>query len=229
MLIYLIFGFLFGATIPFIAGRFGKIIPADPGLLLLRLFHMPRFPKVDDPMRQYSLYQKWKKLWLFSFIWGVLTALLFLFCFYFLPSSYIIWGCVFCWILCISMVIDAEYWLLPDFFTIPLLLIGLYFSYLHSQIGIQNALMGSVFGYFLSVFSVLFMGILSKNPQLGGGDVKMITAFGAWLGVLGLNYALVLSFPLFVALNFFHFQKKGAYGPALAIAGMISFFIMYVK
>ncbi len=60
MLIYLIFGFLFGATIPFIAGRFGKIIPADPGLLLLRLFHMPRFPKVDDPMRQYSLYQKWK-------------------------------------------------------------------------------------------------------------------------------------------------------------------------
>ena len=165
----------------------------------------------------------------FLFFGGILTTLLFVFCFYFLPSSYVIWGYVFCWILCVSMVIDAEYWLLPDFFTIPLLLIGLCFSNLHPQVGIQTALIGSIFGYLLSVFSVFFMGIFSKNPQLGGGDVKMITALGAWLGILGLNYTLILSFLLFVILNFFHFQRKGAYGPALGIAAIIAFFIMYVK
>ena len=30
MLSYLIFGFVLGFIIPFVAGRFGKIIPADP-------------------------------------------------------------------------------------------------------------------------------------------------------------------------------------------------------
>ena len=229
MLFYLIFGFLSGALVPFLAGRFGKIIPADPGLLILRLFHFPHFPKPDDPMRIYILSQKWKKLWIFSFIWGIVLSALFLMCFYFLPSSYVVWGCVFCWILIVSMVIDAQYWLLPDFFTIPLLLLGFVFAYYHPEFGTQNALIGSISGYLISVFSVLFLSIFSSKNQFGGGDLKMITAVGAWLGILGLNYTLILSFLLFIILNILPFQKKGAYGPALGIASIICFFIMYIK
>ena len=229
MISFLLFGFLSGIFIPCLAGRFGKIIPADPGLLLLRLWHHPRFPQTNDLMRRYLKKQKWKKLCFFSVFWGIIISALFMLCYYFLPHPYVIWGCIFCWILCILMVIDAEYWLLPDFFTIPLLLIGLCFSYQSLQIGIETALIGSIAGYILSVLSVLVMGVVSKNPQFGGGDVKMITALGAWLGILGLNYALISSFLLFIALNSSGFQKKGAYGPALGIAAIIVFFLMYAK
>ena len=228
MLSYLIFGFVLGFIIPFVAGRFGKIIPADPGLLLLRLFHFPRFPKVNDFPRQYIFKKKWKKLLLSGFFWGLIIAKLFFLSFYLMPPSFVIWSCIFCWILCISMVIDAEYWLLPDFFTIPLLLLGFIFV-CQTKIGINSALMGSSLAYIISVLSVLLMGIFSKNPQLGGGDVKMITAIGAWLGILGLNYALILSFLFFIMFNLFPLQKKGAYGPALGIASIIVFFIMYIK
>ena len=229
MFFYLVFGFLLGMIIPFIAGRLGKLIPADPGLLLLRLLHRPRFPKPNDPTRYYRLQKKWKKLWTIAFLWGIIEAILFALCFYFLSKSYVIWGCIFCWILTISMVVDAEYWLLPDFFTIPLLLLGFCFAYQTYEIGIQSALIGAIGGYLLSVFSVFLMGLFSKNPQFGGGDAKMITAIGAWLGILGLNYTLVLSFLLFMILNSLPIQKKGAYGPALGIASIIVFFIMYIK
>ena len=65
--------------------------------------------------------------------------------------------------------------------------------------------------------------------MFGGGDLKMITALGAWLGILGLNYTLVLSFLLFILFNALPVQRKGAYGPALNLASIIVFFIMYAK
>ena len=229
MFLYLILGFLLGMIIPFIAGRFGKLIPADPGLLLLRMFHKPYFPKVDDLARSCLLRQKWRKLWGISLVWGIVETALFFICFYSLPSSYTVWGCVFCWTLSVLMVIDAEYWLLPDFFTIPLLLIGLYFSFFQHEIGIQAGLNSAVFGYVLSVVSVLIMGFVSRKPQFGGGDVKMITAVAAWLGILGLNYTLILSFLLFIVLNILPLQRKGAYGPALGTASIIVFFMLYMK
>ena len=229
MILYIIFGILLGAIIPFIAGRFGKLIPMDPGLLILRMFHLPKFPKANDPMRHYILLKKWKKLCFFSLAWGIIVSVLFLLCFYFLPPSIRLWGCVFCWILAVSMVIDAQFWLLPDFFTIPLLLLGFVFAYQFPEMGTQNALIGSIAGYLISVVSVMILGTLSKNPQFGGGDLKMITAIGAWLGILGLNYALILSFLLFVILNALPVQKKGAYGPALGIASIIAFFVLYIK
>ena len=105
----------------------------------------------------------------------------------------------------------------------------MFFVHQHSQIGVETGLIGACSGYLLSVLSVFVMGFCSKNPQFGGGDVKMLTAIGAWLGILGLSYTLVLSFLLFIVLNTLPIQKKGAYGPALGIAALLLFFIMYAK
>ena len=229
MFFALILGLLAGGIIPFMAGRFGKLIPADPGLLLLRLLHLPRFPKTDDPMRSCLLRKKWHQLWLASFLWGIIMAGLFALCYFFLPPTYWIWGCVFCWIQGISMAIDALYWLLPDFFTIPLLLLGFLFAYQHPEIGVPSALIGSIGGYLICILSVFLMGLFSKKTMFGGGDLKMITALGAWLGLMGLNYTLIASFLLFVVLNALPVQRKGAYGPALGMASLIVFFIMYAK
>ena len=229
MFLYLILGFLLGMLIPFMTGRFGKLIPMDPGLLLLKMFHRPHFPKTKDFARQCLLRRKWKKLITFSFLWGIVCSALFCFSYVVLPTDFCVWACVFCWIISISMCIDAQYWLLPDFFTIPFLLLGIAFSFYHSEIGTQAGLFGSGFADFISVVSVFVMGCFSQNPQFGGGDVKMLTALGAWLGILGINYALILSFLFFVLLNTLPIQKKGAYGPALGTAALFVFFLIYVK
>ncbi|MGN0919167.1 MAG: prepilin peptidase [Alphaproteobacteria bacterium] len=229
MLLYLFLGFILGGMIPFIAGRFGKLIPMDPGLLLLNLIHLPCFPKVKDIKRNRLFKKLWHRLWMISFLWGLFMANLFFLCGILLPTSYIIWGCVFCWIQGVSMAIDAKYWLLPDFFTIPLILLGFLFCYRHPEIGVQVALTGSIGGYLICVFSVFLMGLFSKKTMFGGGDLKMITALGAWVGILGINYTLILSFVLFIILDMLPLQKKGAYGPALGTAAIILFFLMYLK
>ena len=83
MILYLIFGFILGALIPFMARRFGKLIPMDPGLLLLKLPHIPRFPKVKDRKRHHLFKKLWHQLWLFSLLWGLCMAGLFFICCYF--------------------------------------------------------------------------------------------------------------------------------------------------
>lgn len=228
MLIYILWGLLTGFLIPFIAGRFGKIIPADPGMILLSLYHRPHRPKVYDPARKFQLHLLWKKLYFWGIFWAISTAVIYTLIYIFLPSSLHLFSCIFTWIIFMCIVIDAQYWLLPDFFTIPLLLLGLIFNTYISNHDISYALIGSVSGYLISVLSVLVM-VKSKHKELGSGDVKMMTALGAWLGLMGLNICLILSFFFFIILSYLPFQKKGAYGPALGLAALIVFFINFLK
>lgn len=228
MFLFTFCGIISGFFIPFIAGRFGKIIPADPGTLLLNLFHHPRFPTIYDPARVFLLRQLWKKLYLWAVFWGITNGGLFALAYYLLPQSMIVYAGVLIWSLNVCTVIDAQYYLLPDFFTIPLLILGFMF---HETVNIQDmsfALTGAVCGYVVSILSVLALG-WAKNKELGAGDVKMMTALGAWLGLIGLNICLVLSFFLFILFSFLPTQKKGAYGPALGTAALIVFFILFSK
>ncbi len=228
MWVYLIIGLISGFFVPFIAGRFGKVIPADPGNLLLNLFHRPRFSTVYDPARTFLLKRLWLKLYIWAGFWALCHAVLFTMAYILLPESVCVYACVFIWVINVCSVIDADYWLLPDFFTIPLLLLGLIF---HAHIRIHDisyALTGSVAGYLVSIVSVLVLA-KAKAKELGGGDVKMITALGAWLGLMGLNICLILSFFLFILFSWLPVQKKGAYGPALGTAALIVFFIFFSK
>lgn len=228
MWIYILTGLVSGFFVPFIAGRFGKIIPADPGNLLLNLWHRPHFSTVYDPARAFLLKRLWRRLYLCAVFWAVCHAILFTIAYIFLPESVRIYACVFIWIINICSVIDADYCLLPDFFTLPLLILGFIF---HANVRIHEisfALTGAVAGYFVSILSVLILA-KAKSKELGGGDVKMITALGAWLGLMGLNICLILSFFLFILFSWLPIQKKGAYGPALGTAALIVFFMFFSK
>jgi len=228
MWLYILLGLISGFMIPFIAGRFGKIIPADPGNLLLNLWHKPIFPTVYDPARAFLLKRLWYKLFIWAGFWAVCHGVLFALAYFVLPESIRVYACVFAWIVNLCSVIDADYWLLPDFFTIPLLLLGFVF-HVHFDIhNISFALTGAISGYLVSILSVLILA-KAKSKELGCGDVKMITALGGWLGLTGLNICLILSFFLFILFSYLPVQKKGAYGPSLGTAALIIFFIMFAK
>ena len=91
-----------------------------------------------------------------------------------------------------------------------------------------DSFMGAAFGYFISALAVMLLSF-ARSSEIGSGDVKMMTGLGAWLGAMGLNFSLMVSFFLFAIPATIRTQKQGPYGPALGIAAIISFFFVYMK
>ena len=228
MSLFACIGFITGLLLPITAGRFGKILPADPGLALLRLWHRPHFPRVIFASQRHRLISKWKKLGFISILWGLTMAVLFVLSHRLIGGELAVWGCVFCVLIGFCIFIDERYFLLPDFFTVPLLLSGFMMSCLCHETTPMAGITGAVFGYLIATVSVLLLGLFER-PELGAGDVKMITALGAWLGVMGLNYTILISFFLFAMPIMCQSKRRGAYGPALGIAALITFFFIYAK
>ena len=220
-------GFLIGLAIPLIGSRFGKILPADPGIILLTLWHKPHFPKVHDVLRARNLYQKWIKMIYFSIGWGCIVSVLFVASKLLLPDNLMPWACLYYVVIAFCIVIDSQYCLLPDFFTIPLLVIGFAMSAFTNNISPVDSVMGACFGYLLATLSVSILGLF-KRVEFGAGDVKMMTAIGAWLGAIGLNITLFLSFFIFALYTVAARKKAGPYGPALGIAGIIMFMFIFI-
>jgi len=221
-------GFCLGLLIPAVSGRFGKILPADPGHIVLNLWHRPRFPKVPDVPRTRELYSKWQKLLAYSLLWGCILSFLFIGSKVLLPPEITPWGMTFITLIVYSIPVDSKYCLLPDFFTIPLLILGFGAGAIMPVLTPLDSFMGAAFGYFISVLAVMLLSFASSS-EIGSGDVKMMTGLGAWLGAMGLNFSLMVSFFLFAIPATIRTQKQGPYGPALGIAAIISFFFVYMK
>ena len=228
MFLSAVLGVCLGLFIPAVSGRFGKILPADPGHIILNLWHRPRFPKVPDVPRARELYKKWQKLLAYSFVWGGIMGLLFTASDVFLPTEITPWAMVFITLITFSIPVDSKYCLLPDFFTIPLLILGFGAGAIMPVLTPLDSFMGAAFGYFISVFAVMLLSF-AKSSEIGSGDVKMMTGLGAWLGAMGLNFALMISFFLFAIPATIRTERQGPYGPALGIAAIISFFFVYMK
>ena len=145
-----------------------------------------------------------------------------------MPAPVHLFAFLFVWIVLISVVIDSEIQLLPDFFTLPLTLFGFLFAEQTKAIDMSYSLAGAFFGYLVSIVSVIVTGA-SKKTEFGAGDVKLLIALGCWLGVSGLNYAVLLSFFIFVLLSAARGKKVGAYGPALGLGALFTFFVIYAK
>jgi leader peptidase (prepilin peptidase)/N-methyltransferase len=91
--------------------------------------------------------------------------------------------------------IDVDTWTLPHVITLPLLAAGIAFSALH--LTAAGALLGSIAGAaagFVAFAAVAFLGerILRKEA-LGFGDVWLLSAIGAWLGLGALLPVVLLA------------------------------------
>jgi leader peptidase (prepilin peptidase)/N-methyltransferase len=82
--------------------------------------------------------------------------------------------------------IDLEYGIIPDRLTIPGIIIGLLFAPL--TVGFISSLAGALlFG------GVLFLAALISRGGMGGGDIKLAAAIGAFTGWQGAVLAFILS------------------------------------
>lgn len=225
MLIIFCIGFLIGLWIPATGSRFGKVDLIDPGTVLFQLWHK-RVP-VSAGARQSPWYQVWvrrqRAFLLSSVLWGFFLGGLWVLSAVVQGDKALGWNVSFITIVCFLMVIDAKHYILPDFLTIPLLLLGFCAAYFGQTFPVSDSLIGALFGYGVSMTAV-FMALFFKNTEFGAGDAKMLTALGAWTGIYGLNAIVLLSFIFFFIQTRLQKRSWGAYGPALGAAALVIFF-----
>ena len=224
---FVFYGFIFGCFIPYFARKIGKLMPATMGYILLKIFvpcHYMPWSKLKNNPQYVILFNKY----LMRCIgWGIfVSALTYLFAVSF-DKVFTWWYITFLWMMLLLVEIDKRFLLLPDILTVPLLILG--FAYA-SQNGSwlstldpnffsyqQNSAFGAVAGYVMPVVASMF--IVWKCPEaFGGGDIKLLAAIGAWVGVEIIAYILLLSCIIFAVTCLVNRQKVGPFGPAIVYA-----------
>ena len=224
-----VLGFILGFFIPAIADRLGKVLPSDWGEGIFCLFHKPRFPKSISGKKREILKKKWEKLIFVSLLWGVFLACGFVLTDSVFRPTATFYVKAFLFFLGILTVVDDKYFLLPDVLTVPLLILGFCFSvWGRSGITPSESLIGAIYGYLVPAVSVLVMIPFKKNT-FGGGDVKMLAALGAWVGLVPLVILIAISVVSFCLWAIYTRQRSNAYGPHLALAAVIVLFAQALK
>ncbi len=125
------------------------------------------------------------------------------------------------------LIVDFKTLMLPDGLNYFLLWTGLLFStfdiYILKGINLQDSVWGAIIG-FLILWTLSTVGEKIKGVSvMGDGDLKLISAIGAFIGFKGVIFTIFLS-PFIGILTWVYFKLKGnkepefPYGPALIIS-----------
>lgn len=162
---------------------------------------------------------------------------------------------LFIYALLVITFIDLEYMIIPNVISIPGIIVGLVFNALRTDWQYSRELMGGLdmsLGDFLallnqvpvldSVFGVVLGGgvlfliaflyeVIRKREGMGMGDVKLLAMIGAFLGVNGVVFVILLSSVLgtLVGLTVILYKRGGLqyalpFGPFLSIAAAVYVF-----
>lgn len=135
--------------------------------------------------------------------------------------------------LLVSMaLIDLDTKYLPDDLTYPLLWGGLIAAALGWTIPLPTAIWGAVAGYVPLWLIATGFALLMKRQGMGGGDLKLLAALGAWLGwqailpiiLIASIVGLCVNVPRMVLGKHGRFQQY-PFGPFLAGGGLIVMFV----
>lgn len=141
------------------------------------------------------------------------------------PDSMLLWLLFFWWLLALAW-IDAQTQLLPDTLTLSLLWLGLLSTALGwLAISPVESVLGAVLGY-LSLWCVReAYWLMRRQEGMGGGDLKLLAAIGAWLGWLALPWVVLLgALTGIIAVLLRGWQRRHEpmpFGPALALGAAL--------
>lgn len=159
----------------------------------------------------------------------MLTGLMSLAVALFVPFGWtVVFALIFTWVLISLTFIDFDTMLLPDQLTLPLIWLGLLVNMSGTFVGLQDAVLGAVFGY-LSLWSIYWgFKLLTGKEGMGYGDFKLLAALGAWFGWQALPLIILLSSfagaiigIAVIAASKDKQSRPMPFGPYLAIAGWV--------
>ena len=225
-----IYGFIFGCLIPYVARRVGKAMPATAGYIILQIFmpgkHLARNKLQNNP--HYA--ELFKRYVMRSIGWGIFTAALTYMFGTMFASHFIYYHLAFLWIMLLLIEIDKRFMLLPDTFTITLLILGFAYAAFRGPWIVdatpeflsyaQQSALGAIFGYALPI--IASMALVWKYPDaFGGGDIKLLAAIGAWTGPEMISYVILGSCIFFAVSCLIHHRRVGPFGPAIIYATLL--------
>lgn len=141
--------------------------------------------------------------------------------------------------LIILSVIDLELMIIPDRFSLGLMILGIAFAWCNPNFtGVwwQREL-SSILGAGVGLFGVLAIALIGtwifKKEAMGGGDVKLMAGIGAFIGWQGVITTIIVGsfFGLIYAVILMIWKgKKGSdaipFGPFLSLGALINFFYL---
>ena len=214
-MLFVFCAFVFGFCIPYMARRFNKFMPATFAGALVELFRREKKVKY---FRKNRLYKKF--MWR-SLMCGLINAVV-----VFLALSYTstinpAFLTLYICLLLLLAEIDFRSLFLPDILTVPLLLLGLFVACFNmSSLTIEESVFGALIGYFLPVLVTLLI-VWYKKDAFGGGDIKLLSALGTWLGVESLLNVIAIASILGILYAILKRKSSLAFGPMIAIAGIV--------
>jgi leader peptidase (prepilin peptidase) / N-methyltransferase len=136
---------------------------------------------------------------------------------------------VFMFLLVAMTCIDLDTMMLPDDLTYPLLWLGLLVNLQGAIVPLQDAVIGAVAGYMsLWIVATLYEKVRGQIG-MGGGDLKLLGALGAWMGWSMLPAIILLSSVVGAVVGISMILFKGMqhdtripFGPYLAGAGLLA-------
>lgn len=215
-------GFFCGLLMIPISSRLLKAFGWETPFRFVNMLHMIRLPKQKGTRKSVMFKMLLLKMLIYCLLYGIVFSALFSFLFSYMSVSQATCVAAMLYIVSLSGLIDLRIWILPDFFTVPLIISGLVVTYyLEPLASMDESVLGCIFGYIMPLIVALMLQRKHENP-IGGGDVKMMAGLGAWLGFVWFNVALIVSFVTFAAFAVLRKSKVCPYGPPLALATVIT-------
>ena len=150
-------------------------------------------------------------------------------------SVRILFGIIFCTLLIALAILDFKYFWLPQSLTLGGIILGItasllidlnndFYKFNYSIYALTASFLGFAFFYLLGRIGKKFF----KKPVLGGGDAKLSSMIGSWLGIQGLFISIWLAFisaGIFVILGLIlkkiKRNQKIPFGVFLAFSGLL--------
>nr|VFK54558.1 MAG: type 4 prepilin peptidase 1 . Aspartic peptidase. MEROPS family A24A [Candidatus Kentron sp. TUN]VFK56815.1 MAG: type 4 prepilin peptidase 1 . Aspartic peptidase. MEROPS family A24A [Candidatus Kentron sp. TUN] len=144
-------------------------------------------------------------------------------------SIHTVGALVFGWALIALAFIDLDHQQLPDEITLPVLWIGLAFNLFGVYAGIEDSIIGAIFGYGILWSVYQSFRLLTGKEGMGYGDFKLLAMIGAWLGWQALPVTILISSTMgalvgltLILLGRHHRNVPIPFGPYLSIAAWIA-------
>jgi len=123
-------------------------------------------------------------------------------------------------------VIDARTGFLPDALTMPMLWLGISLAWFDVHVALHDAVAAAALGYLFPYLSDVAFRFVRGYHGLGGGDMKLLAALGAWFGCTALPSLLLAACVLGIAASWLRYGGRAwarsmAFGPFLSLAGGI--------
>lgn len=141
--------------------------------------------------------------------------------------------------LIILSVIDLELMIIPDRFSLGLIVLGLAFAWLNPNFSgggwsrFLESLLGAGVGFFGTLAVALLGYVMFRKEAMGGGDVKLMGGIGAFIGWQGVITTIVFASALGLVYSVFLmiFKGKGKgdaipFGPFLSAGALVNLFYL---